>query len=659
MKPKPAGTLDGKHGGRSGRFPLTPVIQPWSVPHRFAVFLPPLLMLLATFAVYGQILGHDFIANWDDSYYVTQNPDAWGFSWANLRAVFTRCYAGNYAPVQMLSYMLDYELWGLKPGGYYLSNIVIHTLNGLLLYALLSRWYGNRSYAFIAAAIFLFHPVQVESVAWISQRKTLLAMFFFLAALLWYGRYRSAVAGSGRSVYGASLAAFVLSLMAKSVAVILPVALILYDLCFSDGDRRLRLKDKVPFIVAAGICSVGAVYSQQPEDNAWMGRGGGITSFHGGSPLATFFTMLTVFCRYLRMLVWPTGLSPLYTPPIHRSLDPQVGAAALLLIALAWAGVWLYRVDRRLGFWLLIFWLGLLPVSQFVPLATLMNDRYLYFPMIGAAALAAAGALFVLERLGTRRRLLRQAIVAVLLLPLMFLSCQRAAFWRNPTVLWRDVVAGNPNFAYGWLKLSEAYLAASPPRKHDALQALRRSLELDPSFMTTWYKIGVLYNDLGDYDQGHEALQTFLVYNPEHVMGIAALGYNFQMRGKFAEAKQAYQRALALQPDSVELFSMLGSLALAQGELAQARTLYRRVESQWHDPESAFQLACVESLAGEKGESLAWLEKALQRGYADRSKLDSGKELSAIRGEARFNSLASHYLPQQKAQHQSDYRSNK
>ena len=146
------------------------------------------LLIAATFAVYGQILGHGFISNWDDSAYVTDNPFAQKITWSNLRTIFSTYFVGNYAPVQMFSYMLDYAVWGGWAGGFLLTNLVVHTSNGLLFFRLLSRLHSDHLMAFFGSAVFLLHPVQVESVAWVSQRKNLLAMLFFLVA--WEGYCR-------------------------------------------------------------------------------------------------------------------------------------------------------------------------------------------------------------------------------------------------------------------------------------------------------------------------------------------------------------------------------------------------------------------------------------------------------------------------------------
>lgn len=604
---------------------------------------PVLLLLTAALAVYGRIISHDFLFNWDDNWYVLWNEAARGFSWEHLRTAFSSYYVGNYAPVQIISYMLDYELWGLGPGGYLVTNVAVHAANTLLVYVLLFRWHKSRLLALVAAALFLLHPVQVESVAWISQRKNLLAMLFFLLSWERYCRYREGGGRKAQLAYALSLAAFVLSLLAKSVALVFPVILVLYDFCFTEGEQRVRWKDKIPYAIAAVAVALLALYSQQPE------FGGGRIGYHGGSPRATFFTMLPVLCRYLGMLVWPAGLSAEYAPPIYRSLELPVVAAAFLLMGVALAGFRLFRVDRRLGFWVLFFWIGLLPVSQIVPLATLMNDRYLYFPMIGVAALAGNGAVLLRERFGEQRLVMVHSLLVLLLLVLAIVSFQRAGVWRNSLTLWSDAVAKVPVASRAWGHLGEAYLDAGD--RGAARRAYERGLEADPTQGLVLCGLGSLYTELGELDKGYVLLKRNLELDPSDAIGWAALGDNYLKRRNYPEAEKAYKQALTVQPDAMQVVVMLGDLAVIQGRLDLARDYYGRVEGTWRDnPDIAYHLAGVESLSGRPDEALAWLEEALRRGFRDYAKLSADKNLSALRNEARFNSLLRQFFAEQGGQ---------
>jgi len=606
---------------------------------------PLFFLLAATAAVYGRIIGHEFILNWDDGFYVANNAAVQGFSIKNIRAVFSSYYCGNYAPVQMLSYMLDYELWGLWPGGFLLTNLLLHSLNGVLVYRLFFRFHGDQLLATVGAAFFLLHPVQVESVAWLSQRKNLLAMLFFLVAWECYARYRERVAGKGRREYLASLVAFILALLAKSVAVIFPLVILLFDVCFPIPGRTLRLRDKLPYILAAGAVAALALHSQLPEGNGWGGYSKG---YHGGSPLATLYTMLPVFCRYLQMLVWPTELSAAYAPVIYNSFEFAVALSAILLVGVALLCVRLFRYERSFGFWAIFFFIGFLPVSQIIPLVTLMNDRYYYFPMIGAAALVGGGAAFLLRKVGAQYATHLYVVIFVMMFGLALLSCQRAAVWHDARTLWSDAAKKSPNHFMVWEALGEAYHFSKPMMVTEAMHAYRRALELDPQNEFSLYNSGVLYENVGDFDKAHEMLNKLLDNNPDHVMGLASRGDIFLKQKNYEAAEKAYKRAYQLQPESVEVVHSLGDLALLQKRFELAREYFLQLEAKRpKDPEIPYKLACVEAQSDHNTEALLWLEKALQRGYRDYSAIHDGKELEALWNEPRFNMLLDQYFPEE------------
>ncbi|GAM10570.1 transmembrane and TPR repeat-containing protein F38B6.6 [Geobacter sp. OR-1] len=598
--------------------------------------LAPVLVLVAvTFLVYGRIIGHDFIFNWDDNLYVVENPAIRGISLSHLKEIFTSYYVGNYAPVQMLSYMFDYELWGTRAGGFLFTNIVIHLLNGILFYRIILALDQNRVAALVGSALFLLHPVQVESVAWVSQRKNLLAMLFFLLSWEFYRQFAESAPRNKWALYLLSVVAFVLALLAKSVAVMLPVVLICQDICFGKRLRGSNVVNKIPYLIAATAVAALAIYTQQTE------LGGGRAEFHGGTPLATFFTMLTVFVRYLALIVWPAGLSAVYAPTIHTALTLPVFLSALLLLVLLVAGCLLWRSDKRLAFWPVVAVAGIIPVSQIVPLVTLMNDRYLYFPMIGVAALVGNLAARLLARRDDVAW--RWGGVAVLAL-LATVSFVRAGCWRNAATLWSDAVIKSPTATYAWSSLGEVYFREL--RVTEAVRAYEHSLELDPNNRMTPNALGPIYTRMGQLDKGYEMLNRFLKIRPNDVKTLAYLGINQSERGNYDEAERLYLKALSLQPDSAKVLLLLGELSVKRQRYEEARKYLMQIEAQGKkDPDAAYRLACLESMAGRQQESLLWLETAIQRGYRDFAGLYENKELSALWQNPRYQMMLQQYFP--------------
>ena len=608
--------------------------------------LPAVLLLVITAAIYCRVLGHDFLLNWDDNEYVLDNDAVYGISISHIQRVFGSYYVGNYAPVQMLSYMLDYELWGLWPGGFLLTNILLHFLNGLILYGLLFTIYRDRLLAATAAAIFLFHPLQVESVAWISQRKNLLAMLFFLLAWRGYIAFRGKDGRHAWYYYAGALVAFLLALLSKSVAVIFPLVILLYDHCFYPPGRRQRLADKLPFIALATLTAALALRTQSVE----CGCGRVPFGHYGGSVLATMLTMAPVWCRYLGMLFWPANLSAMYDPAIHKTIDMPVALALLLLAGAGYICLMLLKADRRTGFWPLLFLIGFLPVSQIVPLVTLMNDRYAYFPLLGAAVMGGIGAVKLRERLGSSRKFLGLALIAVPLLLLATVSWQRCAVWRNAATLWRDAARKSPSKADVWEKLGEASSGDSDG-KAEALHALRTAVKLDPARDNARFKLGLLAMELGEYDEALVHLGLLAEKNPKNVVVMTALGRLYLKRGDYGAAGNALERAYTLQPEAAEVLKSLGDLSLTLRKMEAAREYYLKLERRGgDDPQTAYDLACVEAMAGRKREALEWLRVALRRGYDDSASLLYGKELAGVRSDERFGRLLRQYLPTQEEQ---------
>ena len=601
-------------------------------------YLAILVLCLLCFAVYGRIVGHDFLTLWDDNYYVTENPHAWGFSWRNIRGAFTSFYTGNYAPVQILSYMADFTLWGLNPAGYLLTNIVIHCLNGLLLFRLLQRWYPERTVAFFAAALFLLHPLQVETVAWVSQRKSLLAIMFMLISWEQYCRYRESRAGN-RLAYGVSLAAYVASLLAKSVTVVFPVILLIYDISVPHGEKRCRFREKIPFLLAALLVATVTFLAQKPE----VGNGGR-TAYHGGSPWVTLISMLPVFCRYLGMVVWPVNLSAHYGLPVHDRIDAAVIGAALLLVLVGLSGLFLWRRERRLGFWFFFFWLALLPVSQLVPLVTMMNDRYLYLPLVGVAVLGGSGLSRLVHSSAGRLAGPVTAVAAALVLVLASASYKRAGVWSDSITLFRDVVTKYPQSDIGWRYLADATQNAG--RIAEARRIYEQALAYNPENQTALVGFGKLLTSMRKLDEADRHLRKLLQLNSEHAAGWAALGENLVKQGAYAEAAKAYRRALAIQPDAAPVYLLLGDVALLQGHFDEAREYLAKVEAiSATIPEAAYRRACLEAQAGRTDVAFDWLEKAIQRGYHDFDAIYDNKELAPLWNNPRFTMILDTYFP--------------
>jgi Tfp pilus assembly protein PilF len=489
------------------------------------------------------------------------------------------------------------------------------------------------------AAVFLLHPLQVETVAWVSQRKNLLAMLFFLIAWELYCRYREQPRRCAPA-YAGSLLAFVAAGLCKPVVVILPLVLLLDDFCTLPSGVRRRWLDKLPFLAIAAAVAGLSMISQQPDHLTWGGSaGGGMSGYHGGSLFATFLTMATVLCRYLGLILWPVKLSALYDHTVFTSLNVTVAVALIIVAVLGLLVALLLRQSRRYGFWALFFVTALLPVSQIIPLVTLMNDRYLYFPLIGIAALAGGVAAKSCASYGRKA----WPVLSAIILLLGLLSFQRAGVWRDDITLWQDTVRKTPDRAEAWQNLALSLQASPANRKREAIAAFERSYELQPRD-TTIYLLGTVYQELKEYDNALSCFQDLLEKSPDNVMGLTALGNTYRLMGAHDKAEQALQRAHLLQPEAMQVVGFLARLYLDMGDRIRARSYYHLLEKEQQDAESSFELACLYGRAN-NDQALVWLEKALQRGYRDTGALQGRSELAPLRTTPSFARLMAQYFP--------------
>ncbi len=601
---------------------------------KIRVHLVPIIVLSGlTLLVYAGTLGHDFLMNWDDRLYVVENEAIRGMTWGHIKDAFTRFYVGNYAPLQIISYMLDYTFWGLRPGGFIFTNVLVHAVNGILFYMLLFRIHRRKALGFLAAFIFLLHPVQVESVAWISQRKNLLALFFFLASFHFYLSYRTSEKRQRAFFYASSVLAFVLALLTKSVAIILPLVLFLYDLCYIEkSDRKSWIANKIPFMLAAGAALLIALQSQMPEHD------GGRISYAIEGPLSVFYTMLTVLARYFKLLLLPTELSAVYMPPMKIRMDAAVAWSALLATSLIVLGVYLYRRRKELFFWYALFFIGLLPVSQIVSIVTLMNDRYLYFPMVGAAAFYG---LIVFSSAAPASDLRRRSIAIALVLfvmPIPWISWQRTSVWSNDSSLWMDTARKTPGSPLAWNGLGMAYVGAG--RSDDAAHAFLKALSIDPDYQLALNNIGALYNSTGRLSEARPFLLRIVELFPDNVNGLMNLGINYYLSREFPDAEAMFKKVLALQPQSPDALTFLGDVYLKMKKLESARSHYSEAAKMGgNTAHLEYGLACVEALSGHRREALERLEAAFQLGYDDYENVTKDADLDALRGLVDFQIL--------------------
>jgi len=577
-----------------------------------------ILLFLAAVIVYLPAARNQFV-NYDDPDYVTSNDHVQsGLNAQNLTWAFTTGHASNWHPLTWISHMIDCQVFGVHPGPQHLVNVAFHALNTVLLFLVLRSLTGATRRSAFVAALFALHPLHVESVAWISERKDVLSTAFFLLTLGAYGKYAGAPALPGaptrrRSYYSAALGCFALGLMSKPMLVTLPFVLLLLDywplqrLDFAKGIGRglgRLVVEKLPFLALSAASSLVTFLVQK--------KGGAVsTSVTFGARVAN---AVVSYARYLAKTVWPSKLSILYPHPGQWPLW-QVACSAALLIVLTGLVVVL---ARKRG-WLAVGWLWF--VGILVPAIGLiqvgiqsMADRYTYIPAIGLFVIVAWGlAELVAPNAAERASEIspRQTILVMLggfaLAACALLTVIQVHYWHDSGALFRHAVEVTKNNYLAYNNLG--FYLSGQGKIDEALENYRKSVEINPNYEDALNNLGYalagqnknaeaipyyeaalrirplhteVHNNLGNALSGlgrnDEAIAHYrivLEQNPKHADAHNNLGIALAMQGKVDEAIPHFRAAIRFKSDYASAHSNLGNALAVQRKFEEAIQEYQ------------------------------------------------------------------------------------
>lgn len=564
--------------------------------------MPRATLILLGAALFGPAIGNE-LTTWDDNLYVTENPLIRDLSWSGVWSIFTTFSHCNYHPLTYFTYMVEHALVGLSPWLYHATNVALHLATTLVAFELVRRWASDARVAFIAAFLFLAHPLRVESVAWVAERKDVLCGLFYLLSMLLFTR---SLDEGGRRLYWGSLGVFLLALLSKAMAITLPFALGLVLVLRRRVTRR-AIVDLAPFAILAVIFAVVGVLAQAHD--------GGVKALHGGRALLHALTPLKALWFYAGKLLLPLRLSPRYAvPPATGLLDPAVLGGAALLAALATAAVVSYR-GRRVAFLGILFFLGAWsPVSGIVPTSTLVADRYLYLPALGLFfALAHA----VVEGVGSPslvRRAPARACVAVLTvwgLAFCVWTPRQALAWKDGETLFESALRENPSnpFAYNQLAVAYVYRGDYTRALAASIQAVNHGM-CQPEFL---YNLCVANRGLGNDAAERANARAIAEAYPEYWAAWSVEARFLALEGKAAEARALLARLRERDPESGELVQAQGDLALREGDEAAAFELYgEALRLRPGHPETILGICLVYARTGETAKALLYAGNLLE-----------------------------------------------
>ena len=561
-----------------------------------------LVLTVATLVAFWPVYHSNFV-HVDDGDYVLENPRVrTGLTPINISWAFTATHAFNWHPLTWLSHMLDCQLFGVNPRGPHLVNLLLHLANTLLLFLFFAKVTGALWPSALVGALFALHPLHVESVAWVAERKDLLSALFWLAtmwAYLWYTR------GESLARYLLVVLCLGLGLMAKPMLVTLPLVLLLLDWWplgrfGAKGWRRL-LGEKVPLLALVAASCLLTLRAQA----------GAMASLQQIPLAGRLANALVAYVGYLAKMFWPSRLAVFYPHPWPALPAWQALAAALLLAGISYLVV---RYARRRPYlavgW---FWyLGtLVPVIGLVQVGgQAMADRYTYLPLIGIFLSLAWG----LADLAAGRRLLGRALTllaAGALLVCLVLTRVQAGYWRDSTTLLEHAKEVTTNNFIAYTVLIELY--GLQGKVEEARAMFRQAITANPGYWLAYDNFGKVLTRQGEVEKAVTLFQQAIRLQPDYADPYINLGKIYGNQGKLAEAMAMFQKAVDINPYMVEAYVNLGKGYANQGNADAAIAMFRKAMEVKPDFAAAYSNLGVEyAMLGKAEEALGMFEKALR-----------------------------------------------
>ena len=564
-------------------------------------YLIIILLILTSFIAFGRIIGNDFI-NFDDPVYITENNNIKaGLNSETIKWAFSAVVSSNWHPLTLLSHALDWSLFGANSSGHHIVSLLWHISSTILLFLFLSKTTGSLWPSAFVAALFALHPLRVESVAWASERKDVLSMFFGLASIYAYACY---VESFKLSRYFIALILFALSLMAKPMLVTLPFLLLLLDywplgrwkkalqpqlLPVSNDSGLVKKKvkqrsadstkekilalplmnrakiirsllwEKLPFIFLAIVSCIVTIWTQS--------KSGAVASLEQLPFLDRLLNAIVSYIQYLIKIFWPVNLAVFY--PYEQSLQFwQIFGAASILMGISIAVI--YAIKKAPFLFVGWFWyLGtLVPVIGLIQVGKQsIADRYTYFPSIGVAIILAWGIIYLLPKEKLRKMILIPAAV-IILAGLTFLTLQQCGYWKNSISLFNHVLQATKDNYLAHNSLGVALAAEG--KNEEAITHYLAAIEINPTYSTGHYNLGAALVAQGKNEEATDHYLAAIKTNPNFDDAYYNLANLLIKQGKIKEAIDNYRQAFKINPNHFEAHCNLAELFVKQNKIDQA-----------------------------------------------------------------------------------------
>jgi protein O-mannosyl-transferase len=513
-----------------------------------------IVLAVATLAVFWQVTQYDFV-NFDDHVYVTQNshiqsgitPE--GFRWA-----FSTKYTGLWNPLTWLSFMFDYQVHGLNAGGYHLTNLILHIMSALLLFWFFNRMTGAIWRNAFVAAVFALHPLHVESVAWIAERKDVLSAFFWMLTLCLYVYYTEKPVIRR---YLPVLFSFVCALMSKPMVVTLPVIMILLDYWplgrfeLKKGNLILwQLKEKIPFFILSAALVIITLYPSSYSVKHFP-----LSSRLANAPVA--------FVTYLEKTFWPHDMAVVYPFPVQIPVLHVLFASLLILVITMFVIVMIKRMPYLFVGWLW-YAITILPVIGIIQIGCYaMADRYYYLPSIGVAVMLAWEIPSLIKKEDRRKKILFSAGIAFLAI-MAFLTWKQCAYWKNSIELFNHTLQVAKNNYPAYINLACAL--AEKGKTGEAMDYYNKAIYMSTKYAELYYSRGNLYYKQGNYQRAIEDFNKAIKLKPDYAAVYYNRGIAYNYLGQYQRAIEDYNKAIGITPDDSDNYNNRGAAYVKLGQ---------------------------------------------------------------------------------------------
>ncbi len=523
-----------------------------------------LLILIIAFAVFFPSLRSGFV-NWDDDSYIIEDTLMQNLSWQNVKTIFTSPQLDNYHPLSRLSYALEYHFFKQKPFIYHLNNLILHLFNCILVFWFILLLSENIFISFITAILFGIHPLHVESVVWVSERRDVLYSLFFLSALISYLYY---IKTRIKKCYYLSIGLFVLSLLSKAMAVTLPFILILIDYLFYNKAGKASFKNKAPFFIITILLSIITLIIRIQAGD-YLGKN--TLNLYHNIAVACFsllFYLNKVLMPVKLACIYPYNYSDIYF--FHRIFFFILSTLIILLAGT----VILSKYSKKIIFGTGFFIITIFPVIQLIPSSgamSVVSDRYSYIPAIGLFYTFASVLYWIYKKkhkYEKAAKTLIQIILIGIISALSILTYNRCQVWKDSISLWDDVLKNYPNVATAYNSRGVEYLLKGEHAK--AYADFMSALSIDQNYYEAYFNLGSLYSSEGNDNEAVKLINKTLQINPDYLKAYEMLIAIYGRAGRHSEVIKTCERVIQLKHNYIQAYINLCSAYGNLGDFQEA-----------------------------------------------------------------------------------------